>query len=160
MAAPVNPADGDYVTRQFWIQEITERWEALYAPWLSYTPTWTASSGSTSVGAGGSLTGSYKQIGATVCVRIRLVIGGAGVSLGTGSWSLTLPADFPPRGTRTITGWVSNAGGSVRHPISAFLTAADGVLRMGISNNNVGASVPFSWADQDQLVLGGEYEWA
>ena len=160
MAAPVNPADGDYITRSFWIREITERWEDLYAPWRSYTPVWTANSGTTSLGIGGSLTGSYKQLGSIVCLRLRLVIGSTGASLGTGAWALTLPPDFPPSGTRTITGWVSNAGGSIRHPLSAFLTAAGGVARMGINNNLVGSTVPFSWADQDQLILGGEYEWA
>jgi hypothetical protein len=160
VAAPVNPADGDYITRSFWVQEVSDRWSDLIAPWQSYTPVWTANSGTTAVGAGGSITGSYKRIGSIACLRLRLVIGGTGVSLGTGAWSLTLPPDLPPSGTRTITGWVSTQAGSIRHPISAFLTAAGGITRMGSNNNLVGPTVPFSWADQDQLVLGGEYEWA
>jgi hypothetical protein len=160
VAAPVNPADGDFITRGFWVREISDRWSDLIAPWLSYTPVWTAVSGSTATGVGGSITGSYKRIGSVACLRLRLVIGSTGVSLGTGAWSFTLPADAAPSGTRTITGWASNQAGSVRHPVSAFLTTAGGVNRMGINNNLVGGAVPFSWADQDQLVLGGEYEWA
>ena len=161
MAAPVNPADGDFITRGVWIREVTDRWTELRAPWASYSPVWTASSGVPGVGTGtGSLTGSYKNLGSIVCLRLRLLLG-TSPSLGTGAWSFTLPPDFPPIGTQqTITGWVSNAGGSVRHPISAQLTSANGVERMGVDNNILGATVPISWTAGDQLVLGGEYEWA
>lgn len=159
MAAPVSPASGDFITRGFWITEVTDRWTDVLDPWESYTPTWTAASGVTAVGSSGSITGSFAVLGSTVCVRIRLVIGSS-ASLGTGAWAFTLPVGYAPSANQTITGWVSNSAGTVRYPISAHLTAAGGVVAMGAITNLVGAAVPMAWAANDQLVLTGEYQWA
>jgi len=156
VAAPVAPSNGDFINRAFWKTEVSDRWSELYSPWTYYAPAWSASTTAPTLG-NGTLVGAYLVAGKTVYLRMRLQIG-SGTSPGSGAWSFSLPADAAPAFIQTMQGFCASADGTARWPMSAFLTTANGVERMGVSNNIVGASVPFSWAAGDQLVLTGAYE--
>ncbi|TQS29122.1 hypothetical protein [Microbispora sp. KK1-11] len=156
MAAPVAPSNGDFINRAFWKREVSDRWSDLYSPWTYYAPAWSASTTAPVLG-NGTLVGAYLPAGKTVYLRLRLQIG-SGTNVGSGAWSFSLPTDAQPAFIQGMQGFVANAGGTVRWPMTAFLTTANGIERMGISNNIVGSAVPFAWAAGDQLVLTGAYE--
>lgn len=156
MAAPVAPATGDFITRAFWKAEVTDRWDAIYAPWTYYTPTWTASTTAPFLG-NGTLVGAYMQIEKTVFLRLRLQLGSSSTP-GSGSWSLGLPTGLVPVTFQTMHGFCASANGTVRWQMSAYLSASNGIDRMGIVNNLVGHATPFAWAPGDQLVLTGPFE--
>ena len=156
MAAPVSPSDGDYITRSFWKTEVTERWSAYYASWTYYTPTWTSSSTQPTLG-NGTLVGAYLQVGQAVFFRLRLQFGSSS-SPGTGSYSFSLPTGLAPAFIQVAQGFIASADGVTRWPMSGYLTTANGVERMGVSNNIVGGAVPLTWGAGDQVVLTGQYE--
>jgi hypothetical protein len=70
--------------------------EIITPGWTTYNPTWTASSGSVSLGTGGTLTGRYRRIdtgpslGDLVIFEFQLTAG-TGATFGTGSWLFTVP---------------------------------------------------------------------
>ncbi|MFI7042595.1 hypothetical protein ACIBI0_38460 [Microbispora rosea] len=156
MAAPVSPSDGDYITRGFWKTEVTNRWSDLYASWTYFTPTWTASTTQPSLG-NGTFVGAYLQVGQAVFFRMRLQFGSS-TTPGTGSWSFSLPTGLAPAFIQVAQGFVASADGVTRWPMSGYLTTANGVERMGVSNNIVGGAVPLTWGAGDQIVLTGCYE--
>lgn len=65
--------------------------EALVDAWTTYTPTWTASAGTPSIG-NGTLGGRYQKMGRTVHLQITL-LGGTTTTIGTAGayWNLGLP---------------------------------------------------------------------
>lgn len=77
-----------------------------FDPWTTWTPVWTASGTNPTLGSGGSITGSYVQIGKTVHFSMTLTLG-SGASGGSGSWQFTLPvppkAGVVPTGTGYVT---------------------------------------------------------
>lgn len=66
--------------------------DTLLGAWTSYTPTWTASAGSPSIG-NGTLAGRYLKIGRTVHLALTLT-GGSTTTYGTAGayWIFSLPA--------------------------------------------------------------------
>lgn len=58
------------------------------SPWTSYSPALTADAGA--LGTGNTLTGAYKQVGKTVFVRIKIVMGASGIGTAT-TISVSLP---------------------------------------------------------------------
>ncbi|WP_433415014.1 hypothetical protein ACQP1V_36215 [Microtetraspora malaysiensis] len=156
MADPVAPADGAYINKALWDAEVTGRWSDLYSPWAGYTPSWSAATTAPVLG-NGTLTGAFIQISRTVHLRLRLVIGSS-TNAGAGAWSFSLPTNHVLTAIQTIGGFVSNSAGSVRWPVSGYLSNAGGIERLGTLNNILGPAAPFSWASNDQLVLTGSYE--
>lgn len=59
-------------------------------PWTTYTPLWTSSGVSPSVG-NGSITGRYVVLGATIMGEIRVLMGTSGFTRGSGTYFLSLP---------------------------------------------------------------------
>lgn len=144
--------------------------------WSSYTPTWTATSGTPNVGSTGSLTGSYTQTGKTVMFRVNLVLGGSGISVGTGTWAFSLPVAHvaPPSGIGQhgilLGGYyedlASRAYSSPGGRLKASSTTAfeityslDNSSQVG-SANVFGATSPFAWATGDYFSVYGTYQAA
>lgn len=144
--------------------------------WSSYTPTWSATSGTPAVGTGGSLTGSYQQLDKTVHFELHLVLGTTGMSTGTGTWSFSLPVAaaaapsgvgqkgfvlggyYEDFGTRA---YASPGGRLKTSSTTAFeLTySLDSSTNPG-SSNTIGATAPFTWGSSDYLSIFGSYKAA
>jgi hypothetical protein len=156
VAEPQSPATGDVISREFWLAEVYDRWTDLYGAWESWEPFWDGSTATPTLGAS-TLTGSYRLLGSVCVFRLRLVLGAGFDVTSTGAWSFTLPV--VPAVTQTAPGFASTLLGDVRYPVSAFLTPAGGVERMGVNNSIVGPTVPLAWDVGSQLVLTGEFEY-
>lgn len=130
---------------------------ALEPIWTSYTPTWGGSVSNPSVG-NGSITGSYAKVGKLVHVRIALVIGSTSTG-GSGRWTFTLP--FAPAAQQALTAVAEDTSASSRYGGAAWITPGTGVFAVALGsggNAGVSSTVPFTWANGDQLYINGTYE--
>lgn len=128
---------------------------ALVPTWTSYVPTWGASS-APSLG-NGTLTGSYAKVGKLVNVRIALTIGST-TTMGSGRWTFSLP--FAPAAQQCLAAVSEDASATTRYGGGAWITPGTGVfaVAMGSGSNGASSTVPFTWANGDQLYISGSYE--
>ena len=148
----------------------------LVGAYDSYTPTLTASTTSPTMGTGSSVTGYYKQIGKMVHGYAVIVFGSAGVVAGSGYYGLLLPVE-PVNRTQPIgIGYVFDYDDNLRFvvasaAVSPLLWAAStrkaiivntNVATEGFNtgDNPVGAAAPWTWAENDQIILKFDYEAA
>lgn len=132
---------------------------ALTDPWTPYTPIWTASAGTPSIG-NGSLTGAYRLVGHTLDFQVQL-IGGSTTTYGTAgaSWSFSIPPGLVA--ARTVHG-VGHAldQGSAEIPLTWRIIAGQNgtdLFRTATNarflNNN-----PFTFGTTDILTANGTIE--
>jgi hypothetical protein len=69
---------------------ITDAIDALWGPWVAYTPVWSQSDGTVLSIGSGMLVGRYRKQGKTVFAQIRLERA-ADSNVGSGAWIFTLP---------------------------------------------------------------------
>lgn len=129
---------------------------ADHAAWTAYTPTLT----NVTIGTGGTVTGSYLQLGKTGFVRVVLTLGTGGSF--TGSVTISLPVaaatTFQPIGTAllykssTDTRFVGFAQSN--SPATSAVFSAHG------NAGTVGATNPFTWAANDQIYATFTYQTA
>jgi hypothetical protein len=132
--------------------------------WSTYSVAWTASSSNPSIG-NGTLTGRYKQIGKTVFVYIKLIVGSSS-TLGSGNWrfslpvnayssdAVILPAIFLDDGNAWYQGLAySSYAGNVGYVTPMWDKGATGSAA-------VDPTTPFSWGSADIIVISGSYESA
>lgn len=126
--------------------------------WASYVPTWTAVTGSNTLG-NGTLTGRKMVIGKTQFFQISLVFG----STTTGSadaWLFSLPA-VANNPARLATGLVYALDSGVADYIGDSITyqfpsATDVYAK--VAAGTVTSAVPFTWATADSLTINGYYD--
>ena len=127
--------------------------------WTAYTPTWTATGGTPSVGDG-SLTGRYIIAGNVCHLRINLTWGST--TSGTGSnWVFSLPSGATPATMRSLLMWVANDYGTrVYSGISQMEVGSTSTpwLFRDDSGDGIGATSPHTWAGSDTLTLSATYE--
>ena len=126
--------------------------------WTSYSPTWTASGGTPSLGDG-SLTGRYILAGDLCHLTVNLVFGST--TSGTGSnWVFSLPAALYPA-TRGIVSWVANDYGTMVYSglsqIEVGSTTTPWLFR-DASVSGVSSGAPHTWAASDSLTISATYE--
>lgn len=118
---PANPYDGmavwDSNTAALSIYSTTgSAWRSISTDtsgaWTTYVPAWTATTTNPVNGSAGSITGRYVKMGKTVHFTISLVVSGVGLSVGSGSYRLSLPPGLPV--------------GSGRHVATAYWNDSDG----------------------------------
>lgn len=134
--------------------------------WTTYTPAWTTTGTSPSIG-NGTLTGRYKELdGTTLAVSINLLFGTT-TSKGTGNWNFGLPAGFTTAGSHQVMyGHALDAGAANWIVIAQFASGATGTAEVHHTNpsgnaGNVGEVSPFSWgAAGDALRMQGILEVA
>lgn len=141
--------------------------------WSSYTPVWTATSGTTNVGSTGSLAGAYQQLDKTVFFKLTLVLAGSGISTGTGSWAFTLPvahASVPsgiPNHGIMLGGYYEDFGNRAYNSPGGRLASSTSTFEMTYNTNNtsfpsaadiIGATKPFTWGASDNLSIYGMYQ--
>lgn len=128
--------------------------------WTAYAPAWTASVTNPTLG-NGSLTGQYRKVGKTVQYRISLQLGTTSVR-GSGAYAFSLPVAARFTSTPCGTAYMrdSSAAANVfRFPIIAV---AGTINLYDFANPAVAVtdSVPWLWANADQIVIVGTYEAA
>lgn len=144
---------------------------ALSQAWATYTPTWTNTGGSTTLG-NGTLTGAWQQINKTVNFQIEFLLGSTTSISGAGSWHFSLPSNTSSRNSVIPAGGVGgfNVGTWYgEHPaVTAHSGWADLVNNNTIQLNYVSGSTvlpvtnvaPRTWTSTDYILITGSYEAA
>lgn len=138
-------------------------WLNVYSPWSTFSPT---AGGGFTVG-NGSLTGRYQQIGKSVKFKIFFTAGST--SSFSGTFTFTLPVTSvgsdvsgTPYGNAFLqdasVGTGSRRSGTVMRATASneVYVVVDSIASSGLVNN----TVPWTWANGDDLFLSGEYEAA
>ena len=124
--------------------------------WTAYTPTWTAASGTNTVG-NGTLAGAYIKIGRLVTVRVDITFGSTTTSTG-GFWLVTIPfaaANAGETAVGTSMCYDASAGTRFFNPVCVY----GGNNLLGFSGNNlVQTNFPTTWAVNDFYRLTATYE--
>jgi len=130
------------------------------AAWTSFVPTWTNFTVS-----GSTVDAKYTRIGKMIDFKIKLTVGGGNTP--SGSVSVSLPITAITHGTTpffNIGQGSANDGGSVVYPLSPCLSDVNTVAVFAFDASAVytfvNATVPFTWANTDILMLSGRYEAA
>lgn len=142
----------------------------------SYTPTLTASTTSPTMGSGSSLTGYYKRLGRRVEGYAVVMFGSSGVAAGSGYYGLSLPVAPVNRNQPIGIGYVFDqddnsrfmiASAVISTPLWAAATAKCILVvtnaageGFGTGDNPVGAACPWTWAENDQMIVNFSYEAA
>lgn len=127
--------------------------------WTAFTPSWT----NLTVGAGGTNAGFYCQIGKTVHLRVKVILG---TSPSVGAVKLTLPVTIKnDYGTlQTIGNVVLKDTDAGVAPIGTLGQSGD-LYYSKVSSTvsvlwNLGSSEPFTWAASDEIMITATYEAA
>lgn len=141
--------------------------------WVSWTPTWTTSSGSNTPSFGNAVVNcSYTKIGRTVMFRVNITFGtttnfGAAPTTGD-NWQFSLPIAAAanavtighwsgrPAGTTSIMGSLisSNSGAAMSLNIDTGAPNATAITNTGVADS----LSPFTWANTNVLTGTGFYE--
>lgn len=133
--------------------------------WQTYTPTLAAGGGSPTVGGGGVLHGRYKKIGRVINLEGYMLLGSS-PSLGTGSFTLSLPE---PAATVTNAAWMGTAyyrdvSAAASGHFPGFCIVNSGGSTVGFfaasSNAQAQATIPFTWVATDFARFSVCYEAA
>lgn len=128
--------------------------------WKTWTPTW---SGSTTnpVLNNGSMTGRYMKVGRAVHYVINLTMGST-TTYGSGAYGWTLPV--APAFDSTGNAVLVDVSAALRYSATAWITPAAGVFRVispaDAGNVGIAGTVPFTFANTDQIIISGVYEAA
>lgn len=141
--------------------EITNFMTAWTGAWTSYTPTWTVSAGSVTIG-NGVLQGRYVRIGKSVTFNFTWVAGST-TTFGTAGayWTFSLP---PLGNSLSLVSWGCRLydTGSLEYGAIAAVPVAGGSsfeLFKPVSGRVLNNS-PFTFASTDQIYFTGSYELA
>lgn len=142
----------------------------------SYTPTITAFTTAPTMGTGATATGRYKRLGHRVVGDAVIVFGSSGVAAGSGYYGLLLPVEPANRVQLIGIGYLFDysdntrfvvASASVSPPLWAsslsraiVVVTNDAGEGFSTGDNPVGAATPWTWAENDQIVLSFSYEAA
>lgn len=129
--------------------------------WTAYTPTWTASGGTPSLG-NGSLTAKYIRINNLVIVKMFLVWGSTTSAAGTTEWRFSYP--ITPSGTSLFeqlgSALVHDATLGYHSGVSMYVNSTTFAAVANVSGSTVGSSVPMTWTTNDKLSVLLTYETA
>lgn len=149
---------------------INGQWVTLFSgsSWTTYTPAWTAISGTQPTLGNGTLLGRYQQLGKTIHVFMQLILGSTS-TLGTAQWQLALPLPAVSGGglVQVLHGRFFDTSASAPYTVVGHLT--DGTTaRLEIQGTNPnltslvasGPQMPFTPATGDYVTVEGTYEGA
>lgn len=126
----------------------------ILAAWTPYIVNWTGAGSNPAIG-NGTLNGAYRLVGKTVDFRIYLQAGST-TTFGSGLYSFNPP--FPPKAgnPQSACGYINDVSAASRWNISMALMP---IPRLFInSGSGVQATVPFTFATSDEIVVTGTYE--
>lgn len=126
--------------------------------WTTYTPTWTGTGGTPTVG-NGTLTGRYIVAGNLLTVRIDLLWGSTTSSTGVTVWRFALPSGRTASGMNVLAAQAYDSSAITNFAVNGF--ASPGATTVGVATHgggNAGVSLPFTWANADRLTIEGVVE--
>jgi hypothetical protein len=146
------------------VTQVTNNLKAIGDPWTSYTPVWTAVTGTNPTIGNGTITGAYRQVGKFITFRI-VIVAGTTTGFGSGVFSFTYPPfapiDSTTNGNAGTTGFFWDQSGlqpfgatGVGQSTTAFR------LVMNSSNSYMGSTLPVAGAVNDKINIAGFYEAA
>ncbi len=132
-------------------REIAREEQAPILARVAYLPTWTAASGTPSIG-NGTLEGVYSLVGKRIEGRIRLVAGSSTTFGTSGDWTFTLPLAFDTDGTGSVFGLDNSA--PARY-ISGIEFPTLSTIKIPVSGGATywGVTTPVTWAVNDKIVI-------
>lgn len=114
--------------------------------WTLFTPTWSGSGGTPSVG-NGSITGAYFNLGKVALVFYSLTWGSTTTANSATNWTFSLPVTA----TRAVgTGWMLDSSANAVYPLN-YYTVSSTTMGPAYQNGtgNVTPTNPFTWASGD-----------
>jgi hypothetical protein len=133
---------------------------ATILSWQSYSPSWTATGTAPSLGSG-VLSGDYVKLGQLIIFKLSLRMGST-TTYGTGTYSFSLPVtahanDLLMMGSALLldSGTEWKVAGVQKDTSTTFK-----IYNEGNSGGGIGQTVPFTWADNDEIRVVGAYRAA
>ena len=128
-----------------------------FGEWVTYTPKWTAHTGTPSLG-NGTLTGRYCKVGKMVIVNMSLTFGSTTSVAGTETWYISLPITSAGLGHGV---WVAFESGVKFH--TGILQVSTGATKTNSFFTPDGQGYfsetrPHTWKENDQLAFTAIYE--
>jgi hypothetical protein len=165
-AVPLTPYSGmkiyriDLKTELIWDGTA---WQAIpYGGWSSYTPSWTAATTNPSLG-NGSATGRVMQIGKMVHFAAHIVAGST-TTYGSGQYRISLPVNARTGNPQQLvqTRLWDNSASQAYAGQSVLSSTYVSLSTQGVNadSDNVTPTVPFTFANGDELIACGAYEAA
>lgn len=137
--------------------------EDFTLPALTYTPALTAVTTNPTLGAGSGAFGRYEEIGKRCVGDLSVKFGTSGAAAGSGSYRVSLPlaartpTDF--EGFYMGQGYVfDDSSSAVRGVFLTRVTSTTVQLTVTDGSNAVNNTVPWTWANNDLLLLHFDYE--
>lgn len=130
---------------------------ALTGAWTPYIPVWGAS-GTQPDRGNGTLVGSYRRVGKTVDVLVKLTMGST-TTFGTGTYTLSLPVAAIAAVQAVGPLYILDAGTANRSGI-AITTSTTVVQMITSADADVGQLVPQTFAVNDIIMFSMTYEAA
>ena len=128
--------------------------------WTTYTPTWTSTGGSTTLG-NGTLTGRYKALDAnTYLVNISLVWGSTTSSTGT-AWNFLLPASKTSAAgyRQVLAAHILDSGSDNKVAVAKVDGGSTTINEITPEGGNVvNPTAPMTWTTNDSLSISGIIE--
>jgi len=128
--------------------------------WISYTPTWTASTTNPAIG-NGNLAGGYRRIGQQVDFWIDLGSGST-TTFGTGTWRFSLPIiAYTAQWNFAFDSWILDSGvdwykGYVGEGVTAGFSDKFEVWNPTFTTK-VSSTFPMTWSANDGIRITGSY---
>ena len=150
---PKTWAANDVLTAADMNTHVRDNLDALQT-WTSWTPTWTATGGTPTLGDG-TLTGSYIAYGDFCTFQMSLVLGST-TSLGTTTaWAFSLPV--AASGANDVFAACITRAWTGIYPAVGIKGSSTTVQLRAASGGTVGYNTPFTWANGDGLAISGTY---
>jgi hypothetical protein len=136
--------------------------DVIQDDWTTYTPQLTSTGTAFSLG-NGIVSGRYTQAGSVVWVNIKVTMGSS-TTFGTGFYRVTLPV--APEVDELLGVVAADSSSGFRYPGQARMITASASgdnMRLAIgagTNSGLGATTPFTWAQDDVLIISGSYKAA
>ena len=152
----------EVVTAAYFNTEVRDFSTGVQAAWASYTPAWTASSGTPAIGNGTGVW-KYLRLGKTIHFRIQLTMGSTS-NFGTGNWIFGLPvaahADYTANMSMDCRGSAYDTSGAAFNQIIGIWLTSTTFVPFSATNTNLSNTVPWTWATGDKCSIEGTYEAA
>lgn len=153
------PTAGSMLTGLDWEAVVDQIEELNDAEWITYTPTWTGSTGNPAIG-NGTLTGRYRRAaGSNLVIADMRIAMGSTTTYGSGFWSIGfgLAPSTASSNSMVEVGVAIDASGGATYPLAG--RAFSGALVMGTPTGSlVNATNPMTWATSDELRITLIYE--
>jgi hypothetical protein len=156
---PATWAAGEIPTAAKMNTEIRDFAAGSQAAWDTYTPLWTATTTSPTLG-NGTMTGSYNQVGKTVRFRIRIVLGST-TTVGSGTYFFTLPVTSTLAASDVVCfAALLDSSAPARAARTGIVNTASTFFLLDNAGIVVSNAAPWVWASGDIISITGVYEAA